>query len=466
MKNNKIFISIVLGFLSLTSYTNAQGWETVSKAGFSDGVASFIYQGIAIDHNGTPYIVYEADSVHGFKATVMKYDGSSWVTVGYGGISAGGVYYTSIAIDGNNIPYIVYNDGAHSGRATVMKYIDSSWVVVGKAGFSSGGVMYPSIAIDGKGIPYVVYVDGGNNGKATVMTFNGSNWVTVGVAGFSAGRVEFTSIAIDGNGTPYVVYEDYANSDKASVMKYNDSSWVSVGIPGFSASWAENTCIAIDSSGSPYVVYVDGGYRIASTVMKFNDSSWVAVGYAGFSEPYVENTSIAINDKGTPYVVFTNYEGKASAMNYNGNSWVSLGNYSGFSAGGAEEPCIAIDSSDILYVLYCDDANGYKATVMKYVSADGINEFQVSSSKFQVEVYPNPVEEITNIKYQITNKSQITISIYDLVGREIDKIDNGKLTIDNEEHSEKYDAGKLKSGVYFLKIESDNNVSVTKFIKE
>ncbi|RMG90329.1 MAG: choice-of-anchor D domain-containing protein, partial [Chloroflexi bacterium] len=115
-------------------------------------------------------------------------------------------------------------DGGNSDKATVMKYNGSSWVTVGSAGFSAGYAYYTSIALDASGTPYVVYEDYGNGYKATVMKYNGSSWVAVGSAGFSAGGAWYTSIALDASGTPYVVYQDYENSFKATVMKYMQSN--------------------------------------------------------------------------------------------------------------------------------------------------------------------------------------------------------------------------------------------------
>ena len=82
--------------------------------------------------------------------------------------------FTSIAIDSSGTPYVVYQDSGHSNKATVMKYNGSSWVNVGSAGFSADGVEYTSIAIDSSGKPYVVYYDWDNSGKATVMKYNGT----------------------------------------------------------------------------------------------------------------------------------------------------------------------------------------------------------------------------------------------------------------------------------------------------
>ncbi len=77
---------------------------------------------IALAANGTPYVVYE-DYGNNFKATVMKFDGSNWVSAGSAGFSSGSVAYTSLALNGSGIPYVAYQDTSSSGHnITVMKY--------------------------------------------------------------------------------------------------------------------------------------------------------------------------------------------------------------------------------------------------------------------------------------------------------------------------------------------------------
>ena len=94
----------------------------------------------------------------------------------------------------------------------------------------------------------------------------------------------------------------------------------------------------------------------------------------------------------------------------------------------------------------------------------GINELRVENGEWRINVYPNPANQLTIINYQLTIKSNVTIKIYDVTGREVDE-----LGIRNEElgiNKINYDAGKLKRGVYFVKLTSDFGIGVTKFIKE
>ncbi len=295
---------------------NGNYWESVGVEGFSSGHATFT--SIAIDGSGTPYVAY-TNYDYPYNASVMKYNGSSWVTVGSTGISSGRVDFTDLAIDASGAPYIVYEDQTIGFKATVMKYNGSSWVAVGSTGISAADASWNSIAIFG-GTPYIAYRDAGNNYKATVKKFNGSGWETVGNAAFSTGDAAYTDIAIDGSGTPYVIYRDGGNSLKATVKKYNGSSWVVVGSPGFSVGEVRYTSIAIDGNGTPYIAYEDIGNNSNVTVMKYDGSNWVAVGGIGFSNGSAAFTSIALNSSSIPFVAYSGVAGNATVFKYNPSS--------------------------------------------------------------------------------------------------------------------------------------------------
>lgn len=280
---------------------NSGSWSYVGSPQFTAGATQ--YNSLAIDASGTPYMAYQ-DAYSG--ASVMKYDGSSWVNVGSTNFSSAGASYTSLAIDPSGTPYVAYKDAyyMHTDRATVMKYNGSSWVAVGTPGFSAGAANYTSLAIDGGGTPYVAYSDGANSNKVSVMKYTGSAWVQVGAAGFSAGAASYVSLAIDNSGIPYVAYKDGGNSNKATVMKFNGTSWVNLGSAGFTPGTADYTSLAIDHSNIPYIVFSNGASSNKATVMKYNGSSWAVYGNSGYSAGTATYTSIAIDAYGIPVTAF------------------------------------------------------------------------------------------------------------------------------------------------------------------
>jgi hypothetical protein len=260
------------GYKATVLKFDGSNWLTIGTAGFTQDAASFT--SIAIDDNGTPYIAFR-DVFYNYRASVMKFDGVNWVYVGTPGFSSnfsfGGAGYTSLAIDASGGLYVVYSDHSNNYKATVMKFDGSNWISVGTGVLSSGASNNTSIAIDSQGSPYVGYEDGGNGNKATVKKFDGNDWVSVGLPGFSAGVAEYTSLSIDNNDVLYLAFQDYANSEKATVMTFNGTNWVTVGTAGFSASDAYYTTIAIDNNtGSLFVAFADGSTaNHNATVMKY-----------------------------------------------------------------------------------------------------------------------------------------------------------------------------------------------------
>ncbi len=354
------------GAMQTAKAAGTQNWAVVGTAHFStSGTWHETYTSLAFDDADTPYVAYQ-DSGNSKKATVMKFNGSSWETVGTPGFSAGTADCISLVIHGNT-PYVAYVDGGNGGKATVMKYNGSSWETVGTPGFSAGQAWYTPLAFDDAGTPYVAYVDIANDEKLTVMKFNGSRWETVGTAGFST-QVSSTPLSLVISGTtPYVAYGDRACNGFATVMKFNGSSWETVGTPGFSSnnvSWGMS--LAMDGN-TPYVAYPDLNYDQKLTVMKFNGSNWKTVGTAGFSEGKTYCVSLKINEN-TPYVAF-NDNGKVTVMKFNGRSWETVGT-PGFSVGGSVwETSLAFDDAGTPFVAYSDTSNANKTTVMKLNNA-------------------------------------------------------------------------------------------------
>ena len=442
------FFMALFAIVITCSAAHAQTWQPLGNPGFSAGVVQ--YTSIAINSSGTPYVVYQ-DDTNSKKATVMKYDSTigSWVTVGNPGFSVGPVYNTSIAIDRNGTPYVVYGDGGNSQYATVMKFDGSSWVTVGTAGFSAGQADFTSIAIDGSGTPYVAYSDWGYNQKATVMKYNGSSWVTVGSPGFSDSIAQYISFAINDSGAPYVVYQDFGYTNAATVMKYNGSSWVTVGSPGFTDSNAYSTSIAINRNGTPYVAYSDGGYYYEATVMKYNGSSWVIVGNRGISFGTAFPISIAIDRHGTPYVAYrgdypqlqANVNKYDSSSNYWGSS-IGTGASLGFSAAQAYYTSFAIDSSGSLYVAYEDWAYGKAATVMEYQNPNAVKNI-TNTATISLTIFPDPNHGSFTFNISSPTKENATITITNMLGEKVKEV----TTTTNTETQIQLDS---PPGVYFI----------------
>jgi aminopeptidase N len=65
---------------------------------------------------------------------------------------------------------------------------------------------------------------------------------------------------------------------------------------------------------------------------------------------------------------------------------------------------------------------------------------------------PNPFNPMTNITFDLPEKSYVKLTVYDLLGREITNLVNGSL--DAGKHVINFNASSLSSGIYFYKIEA------------
>lgn len=100
--------------------------------------------------------------------------------------------------------------------------------------------------------------------------------------------------------------------------------------------------------------------------------------------------------------------------------------------------------------IYLDDIN-----IMGNVGVDEL------SSTLNFNVYPNPAEDNTLISFSLIEKAETTISIYDVVGKEISNVYTGNLNAGDHQYSIA-DNAKLASGIYFIKL----NVGGESFTKK
>jgi hypothetical protein len=140
-----------------------------------------------------------------------------------------------------------------------MKYNGTSWVSVGSSGMSPGAANYPCITLTPTGMPIVLFSDNTNNCKATCMEYNGISWSALGILGLSTGHSLYNAITSDGTPNPYIAFSDSVYDGKINVMKYNGSSWTNTGSADFSAGQTLGTSIITDANSKPFVAYVSGG---------------------------------------------------------------------------------------------------------------------------------------------------------------------------------------------------------------
>ena len=76
--------------------------------------------------------------------------------------------------------------------------------------------------------------------------------------------------------------------------------------------------------------------------------------------------------------------------------------------------------------------------------------------------YPNPFNPSTKVKYEIPERSFVTIKVFDVLGNEVAALVNEEKTIGNYEVE--FDATNLPTGIYFYKLQAGNFVEIKKMV--
>lgn len=76
--------------------------------------------------------------------------------------------------------------------------------------------------------------------------------------------------------------------------------------------------------------------------------------------------------------------------------------------------------------------------------------------------YPNPFNPTTVISYQLPEASQVTLRVFDMLGREVAILVNGRVSAG--EHEVQFDASNLSSGLYIYRLQAGEFIQTKKMM--
>ncbi len=195
--------------------------------------------GLSVDALDRPYIAFR-DTTAGQKATVKRYNGSSWETVGGAGFSNGAASDLTVAIDSNNNPVVAFRDSSSASKVSAMGFDGANWNLIGNAGFSPGAIQIPSIDLDSYNRPYVAYYTGSSS--AQVAYFTGSSWQHLADVDSVEQRMK---VIVDNDDFPIVSYRGASNLGYSK--KWNGNQWLTMGGGPYTHLQAANSPIDINT---------------------------------------------------------------------------------------------------------------------------------------------------------------------------------------------------------------------------
>ena len=124
-------------------------------------------------------------------------------------------------------------------------------------------------------------------------------------------------------------------------------------------------------------------------------------------------------------------------------------------------------------VFYADGSRGMHNTkfTLSALRASVLAIGGVLSAENSVEIplvfnmeqnYPNPFNPTTNITFSLPEASKVTLTIYNIAGKEVAQVVNEHLSAGK--HTIKFDGKNLTSGVYLYSLKTEKNTATKKFV--
>ena len=451
-----------------TVYKNANGSDTWEKLGDTQTPISVTPSSMAIASNGEVYIAFDENSGTGH---AMKWDGSSWLTIG----DAFSGPETKIFLDHNDTPYLLHRDAAGGYMGVAHRLENNVWVPLGD-GLYSGYGYWHEMAFDSNNTPYVSYTDYYAGDEVYVSKFENGSWQQVGE---SLGMAYYyTEIAFDSEDNLYVANNNYSTRN-IDLFRLENGAWQCV---AENISGCQTEKFDMVANGTDIILaFINQNESNKLSVVKFDGAAWEAVGPTTCTDTQINNPVVCINGDAIT-VAFTDadMEAKATCMRYEQasilfppidlqaelvqNDWVKL-------SWGAP-----IQGTPESYIIYRNDMIIGEAFELEYTDANlqpGTYHYTVTAKYAEGESTPaGPVTAETTLSidetgnsiciYPTMTTSMVTInSNSDCILHIYNSLGQKAMTLSISEGENRIDVSGLTDGIYFI----GNGTQAVKLIK-
>ena len=376
-----------------------------------------------------------------------------WITLG-GGVDGP---VRSLAFDGDTL--VVGGGFNHAG--TILARHIAMCNLTTKLWFAMGGgakryVSAISVHNDSIFAP-IDWLYDGSHAYDFISAWNGTAWTNYG-NGLRVGYIH----ALAWEGSTLFVGGEFAVTDDGTVV--NGVAQLQDGVWGALNSGLDNYVYALAISGDS--LYVGGVFSKAdglnaTALAVWNGNDWNPIG-TGFNR---EVDALAADGHGGVYAGggFTMVAGinRGNLVHWNGSSFGTV-------AGGVDNTVDALATDTIaLYAGGWFETAGNSGTVSLHFGAlDGAGAGVTASpsSTASWSVYPNPSSASSTISLDLANPADVRIELFNSLGSRIAMIANGFYPSGPQEFP--FDASKLASGIYFLRLTSGGIVSTQHLVVE
>lgn len=114
-------------------------------------------------------------------------------------------------------------------------------------------------------------------------------------------------------------------------------------------------------------------------------------------------------------------------------------------------------------ITYGDKTTSEKTVVIKVEETSGIEGNSSIPALFELsQNYPNPFNPVTQIRFGLTGRTEVKLSVYNIGGQLVSELAGG--VMEAGYHTVEFDAGKLNSGIYYYTLEADGKTVTKKMV--
>ncbi len=230
-----------------------------------------------------------------------------------------------------------------------------------------------------------------------------------------------------------------------------DATFYNTSNSGLPDNWVNS--IAIDESGNKWIGTLGGG------IAKYDGTNWSVYNTSNSGLPDNRVFSIAIDESGNKWIGTD-----GGLAKYDGTNWSV---YDTSNSGLPENwvNSIAIDESGNKWIgTYGGGIAIFREGGIVLVEGDKAGVTEIPDNFILSQNYPNPFNPSTKIKFEIPKQTNVKLSVYDILGKEIAVLINEEKLAGNytvEFNSEKYN---LPCGIYFYRLQAGNFVETKKLV--
>ncbi|MGE5430017.1 MAG: two-component regulator propeller domain-containing protein [Syntrophomonadaceae bacterium] len=419
------------------SYVKFDGtkWQSYNSSNSSLTAANI--NSVAIDTKGNKWFTT--------KGGLSEFDGNLWELYDQfnSGLPANAVY--SVAFDSAGNKWIATDSG-------LAKYDDKNWTVYNthNSGLPENSISI--VAVDKKNVKWIgSSLDNADPHKGLV-SFDGTDWNIYNMDNSPLPTNSIGTITIDSAGNKWIVYKDYEWTAPSfplwlsGLFKFNDTSWVNyldyAGLPIYAAEF--------DRQGKLWI----GGRGFGLTV--FDGKEWKDYYRKNSDLPCDTVTAIAADSNG--YIWIGTMRGLAVT---NGTEW-KIYNTLNSELRSDYINSLAVDDSNYLWIAA---KNNFVSTLKLWKDIfTGSETAEISAIKDYSlsQNYPNPFNPATTISYYLPHATEISLKLFDILGREAAILEEGFRQAGN--HKVRFNASSLPSGVYIYRLKAGDFIASKKLL--